>query len=39
MSALLTVEKYFMSLKKETVDKIKEVHLIKSALNEKLKKL
>lgn len=39
MPALLTVEKYFMSLKKETIDKIKEVHLIKSALNEKLKKL
>jgi len=28
-----------MALKKETIEKIKEVHVIKVALNEKLKKL
>lgn len=37
--AVLTVEKIFMALKKETVDKIKEVPVIKAAYNEKLAKL
>lgn len=39
LEAILTVEKIFVQLKKETVDKIKEVPLIKHEFNEKLSKM
>lgn len=32
------MEKIFLSLKKETIDKVKDVPLIKAAFNEKIKK-
>jgi len=37
--ALLTVEKIFMQLKKETIDKIKEVPVIKAAYIERTSKI
>lgn len=39
LSALLTLEKIFVQLKKETVEKIKEVPLIKQEFTEKLQKM